>query len=883
MRLLAVFVLLGGVLGFLLVVAPTVDATHVCGSSGVCDGHASAIASPTATGSRRFCLQEVSVNNGCSVSDFDQTGLWEVPAGGSLTLEYFSGTQGTVPPAAPTTLQLLVRIDTTTTNFCAFQMTGTEPAQGTTYTFHARTGCTAGGTPVAGTFRIYIRALKTGGLDAYDVTSDGNGPTGQGAFRKGSLRSQIVVSNLDDTGPPSGSTYAYGTASDETITGSATFTAQAYDLNNEQMRLDLITSAGGTVETGTVSDQDTTTRQHSYVVDETLTASSSTYALRLVLAGNAALTGDPWTVYATTGHFSGFIRDSDTVLRTPATLTADPRIHVESRSCDHVLYNRGETPSCTVDVENARDEDVTRSVTITVKDSLGATKDTEATTGNPHASGLTIGASDDAAFDFTGKQWILTADTADTYESAPVNAYRVSSKYMVGSSAGSNDLTVTNTDGYSVVNRGEQKTWSVYLSFARGDALASTSNINEFVRRDADSSNDLGQTVTTDAAGLVASSYTPAATDPATADVTGDAKVLFYAFAGNTADETVTAWGVSSLYFVDVHPQKDEVLVKDDFPAQDATEDHAYIISSDVLRAWTHVEGVRLDGTEIDTTGTAISVILWDPTGDAAQSHTTDTGSDGWANGFGFTPNAPAGTWHLSGTVSYLGNTGFDNETLDFVSAFTANLVLRLHFPPTVEPNTTVAIYVRTEVDDVATEPDGVPVMKISRVNTSTTPPSWEDVVSIVSMLNVVDWTASVDGALYQYNFTVPGPGTYNVWARAPLQSAPIRETNNLLQVQEGLAMPTDLNVTTDIAPMLEYLFWLTVFLAALVWGGYIGHYWVMTGAFVGILSLFTPLGDWDTESIFILTLVAAFISALSLFWKKRRVRNRDPNMTEIK
>lgn len=89
-----------------------------------------------------------------------------------------------------------------------------------------------------------------------------------------------------------------------------------------------------------------------------------------------------------------------------------------------------------------------------------------------------------------------------------------------------------------------------------------------------------------------------------------------------------------------------------------------------------------------------------------------------------------------------------------------------------------------------------------------------------------------------------------------------------------------DINIVSTEA---EFWLYMTVFLAGLVWGGYTKQYWVLTGSFVGILSLFTPLGDWDTESVFILTLIGAVIGAFMRFFQARKERPvTEENMTRF-
>lgn len=128
------------------------------------------------------------------------------------------------------------------------------------------------------------------------------------------------------------------------------------------------------------------------------------------------------------------------------------------------------------------------------------------------------------------------------------------------------------------------------------------------------------------------------------------------------------AFSVSSLYFVDAHLQVASTLVQDDFPTEDADEDFLFQIrssggvdDSDVVHLWCHVVNVRQD-TDIDTSGSAISRELRDPTATVRASGATDTGSDGWTGVLSLLSSTPLGAWEGECDASFNGNTGTDTE-----------------------------------------------------------------------------------------------------------------------------------------------------------------------------------------------------------------------------
>jgi hypothetical protein len=222
-----------------------------------------------------------------------------------------------------------------------------------------------------------------------------------------------------------------------------------------------------------------------------------------------------------------------------------------------------------------------------------------------------------------------------------------------------------------VLNRGEQYYAEWYLLNARGqkltrlmtfaveDAMATTcTSIGSF----SPTSGKYSTTQTVPTGGSCAVAATEAGVQRFLRVTNSDQSSL-----------TVAVKSVSSLYFVDAHTQISPTLVQDDFPTENDAEDFTYAIkgngiggdASDRINGWCHVVGVRRDGTDIDTPGSAVSWNLKDPTTATRASGTSDTGSDGWTGRvLDFLSSTPLGTWNYTCTATFNGNTGTNEQSL---------------------------------------------------------------------------------------------------------------------------------------------------------------------------------------------------------------------------
>lgn len=330
------------------------------------------------------------------------------------------------------------------------------------------------------------------------------------------------------------------------------------------------------------------------------------------------------------------------------------------------------------------------------------------------------------------------------------------------------------TLGETIYNRGEATTIDVGLTNARGEAL--TRSI-QFALED---SGGNVQTTLSDTGPNYDIDYTIGAGDTAVADQAGDQWSLRTDQADIDTQPEQAVYAVSSFYFTDVHVQLDATLVTDDFPDDDAGEDDGGVILGDQFSCWVHVEGVRNDGTEIDTTGSAVTFERFDPDGGLFDQLTTDTGPaasngnrNGWTARITKDPEKPAGQWSYKATVSFNGNSGTDTEAITHITPVASNLETLVRAPVVVAPGSTFRVHWRGEIDDAAAAPEDQPVYKIFKVDGDD---NWSEVVGQTEMRNKVDGTATINGAEYYADVTIPAAaGRYVLWTRGQLNGNGIR------------------------------------------------------------------------------------------------------------
>lgn len=386
----------------LVLLAPHVAASSNCNTAGgpttanVCQGWSQVSTTTGGVASTRcFSVRTTNSAPACATTTADES-TWQVDPGGCITLYYFDTTTGGTPPAAPNKVTLQVVFDNTATAVKIFLANAAEPANGSSYSFCATSDGNSGSATRAGTYRIYLRLIKdngAGGVGNYNIDSDGTASVGAlTTFDKGALRAKMAVATVGINAYPAGSTFAYGTAADETMTVSSTFTTPNGDSNIETMRtgiLDQATAMVGAV--GSTVDVDAgSLSQGGYVADSTFPYASNPWQPYITIQGTAALTGLRWSVFATSGHGAGVAVFSDTAAYNSATFNIDPRINFDSDgtgSADDLwnvkldtssgatvsVFNRGETVWSSSYILNARGEQLTRAMTLAREDATPTT------------------------------------------------------------------------------------------------------------------------------------------------------------------------------------------------------------------------------------------------------------------------------------------------------------------------------------------------------------------------------------------------------------------------------------------------------------------------------------------------------------------------------
>lgn len=467
--------------------------------------------------------------------------VWQLTAGGSVTLVYRSQSSGLTPTTDANKVTLIAYYETGTGTVVRTLASNAAITDGQTYTFYGTSDGTIGGAERCGTLRLYVNAIKdnsTGGLQDYNVNSDtSNFP--------GALRVNMKVTNLAVNAYPAGSTFAYGTTANEVITLTATHTQRYADRDLETFRIDAL-DLTVVQASGTAQEIGTTTTAQTFIANNTFDSAANTYGMRFTTVGASALIAtEKWALPVGSGNATQ--NGTDSVQR-QSFYNVDPRITINSIVMGQSLYNRGEATTTDFSVLNARAEAVTRSVNYELKDSLGTVKKSGSLSGATKQITYTVGVSDDAAYDFVGKQWTFNTTQGDVTTNPTANTYRVSSKLMFGSTVGSNNLLMTSVTD-AVKNRGELQTFSYHVSFARGTAYASKTGLNQqvFDGTTTTTKEDEQLNETTDANGLVVSNYTVDAADLANYNTVGRPKdIVFTDDLGNSADRAEDVWFVSS-------------------------------------------------------------------------------------------------------------------------------------------------------------------------------------------------------------------------------------------------------------------------------------------------------------------------------------------------
>lgn len=571
-------------------------------------------------------------------------------------------------------------------------------------------------------------------------------------------------------------------------------------------------------------------------------------------------------------------------------------------------YNRGETVRVSFWIFGARCQLITHFVRANVTDRDSTTVENSQPTLTPSANGhyflnYTTTTAHVAEWTTTGrrKEFLIGESTGnginrfgnfvntgtgeddipgDIFSSVVVA--RLSRQYRIDQDGlGSPDnLAVTEHADY---NRGELVKLNWWVLGARSQII--TANVHANITSSTGSNEENFANLAPSPNGHFFANYTAATGDRAyfAEPGGGDLKNVNVTRFGNLGQGT--AHRLSRLLHVDSHPQDTATLTKDSFPTDDSAETSTYIIGSQLFFAWANVTGVRRQ--IMDTTGDAVTFTLTDPDLMQHLSETRDTGTDGWTTpSVMFTPQAPAGIWTIDANASFNANTGGDPETVNFVSAFTANLVLRLLTNTTLIPNKTYPFYARVEQDDACIEPNNPPVFKISYVDESTIPKTWVNEFSLTSMRNVVDNTTTVNGCLYQAYAKLPNERTYQFWAMANISMVGIRDQHASLQVR----LTNSTGGGDTFVETLAFSFpgiqeepsaALLLFLIIMLWAMRKAFLFVAGAALVGVIGMAISATMTGTG---LLSFLGAFLLLIIAFWMQYIVsgwRLSDPPKNE--
>lgn len=659
------------------------------------------------------------------------------------------------------------------------------PANGTNLgSFFFTANGNSGGGDRCGQVEIRITAVRTsgiGGLDNYNVNSATQA-------HQGALRGNMDVTDITSTSSQDGSgTHRYGTAGDNTITSTVTHTQQFTAHANQTFEKTIIDAFDSSFEdkgTGIIGTATTTTWTD--VVNSGYPSASASYGSKWTVGGSGPLLlSEKWTVPIDNG--ADVAQDGTNAVKRSAYYIVAPAIAFANTVITPVaggtgLLNRGEVTSITFNIQNSGATNLTRAVDLQLKNSLGSSVQNTAPTGTSYVINYTIGASDDAAFDFIGVQWTFNTNKSDAHN-VSANAFKVSRKLMAGSAVGSNDLAHASRT-FALINRGENQTVTFALSFARASAYASKV-ITSVLKAD-DNNTEKTLTPTTSAAGILTFTYAPAAGDKAVADATGSPKHFSLSDAfGNTSSDTANIFNLSSKYFAYIRTQLSSTLAGFTYPNMETGSDTSFVILGDIANTWVFVTGIRQDNVDINTTGSGVTLRTKKPTGTVDQTFALDSGPDptngnlaGWTPDTAINPGAPAGNWTYEATVSYLGNTATAAiHAVTYITPLTSNLITRVIIPPVVAPGATITAYLQNEADNLPIDPQTVPVYRVGKV-TAGSPDVFSDHIASTSMLSVITGTAVINGSLYRATFAAPSvPGIYEFWSSAQLNGNGIRHS----------------------------------------------------------------------------------------------------------
>lgn len=623
--------------------------------------------------------------------------IWELSAGSSITFYYYERSSNGNPPD-----NVIIRAYYETgTGLLVREMANSNVSSGTAFTFWATDDGTVTGAARTGTLRMYMRVSGGNGVTGtnYDVDSDGAQFALGGAYTafdyaRGLVRANAKVSDIAVSVYPAGSTFAYGKASDESLTLTATHTQPYAVRGHEHVRIDAL---DGTVQQIAGAEKDvgsgTTTTQQFTANSPNFDDAAKSYGAEFVPTGVAQLVPDSdpnmlWTTFVDDGV--NVEQNGDNVRR-QSFYNVDPRISFASVATGETIYNRGETASHQFELLNARSENLTRSVSWNIRDGAGTVLASTSDTGATYSNSRVIGDTERATPDTVGDQWGIITTLADAYNKS-ATIYKASRYWEYRETAGAAPGSVftgntasPDADDFTEFNRKHNVFFHGLLYNVRGEALGAVAGFFAPRRTDQEAYelSLVAHTLTASGefTGALATYQVPltSVTSPAgRALVFSEASVeqprTGVGGQKNFAETDVSTpeWTITDQYQVSVHMNKA-------LPFSEPPETK-YTIAKDEMFARGDVLDVH--GTPVENASVLVQQL--NPSGVERQSGTGTTDTNGETQALAFDTRAPGGSgWIMRGTVdNHNGNTGTGDLGITMLSPFTADKALVTGFGP---------------------------------------------------------------------------------------------------------------------------------------------------------------------------------------------------------
>lgn len=328
---------------------------------------------------------------------------------------------------------------------------------------------------------------------------------------------------------------------------------------------DLIVTVPGTGDLiGTTQQAHTSPFTDDFLVGDDFKEQLGTYGAVFTLLGNSSIAPDsgniPWT-FLVDGGGTGLTVNDDTNITRAVWVNVDPRITVANLTSDEDDYNVRELTGTDCNVQNARLQNITRSLTIHLADSQGTIKasSTQAIA-NRNVDYQTVNG-DDSAPVVIGAQWTVHAEDTGTYDSPSVNAFKLSTYKAIhnaatlptpGDPTSANGNILTTRAGASsntVLNFGQSILVEFWAYGVRGQLLQNVTSPSAVIR----TINSLGfpeaVSPVTLASGKVSATYAPALSGSghlSVADAVGDLKHIRFEYGDSDNIDSNDGFGLSS-------------------------------------------------------------------------------------------------------------------------------------------------------------------------------------------------------------------------------------------------------------------------------------------------------------------------------------------------